>query len=1169
MIGSGGKMRWKFKMAAMAVALLMLTVTFQSAVAKLYEDEDDTESRVIEEVPGIFRDMEKLVRGLIAETTDMTDTDGDSIPDTVEWVIGTDAESNDTDFDTLSDWDEVTNQTNPNSPDSNEDGISDLYEVSTGPADPDGDGIPNAWDRDNDGDGLEDVLDFSPFVRTSPGSEIHMDLKTNGKPTFVQFQLRTKNPDHMRLIHQIWDWPDDDKGIMKDLDSSTEDVVATPKLVLTGDDMPSGPEMREFGILTQDDTAFLPLYPVWQYGNIVALKGQMYYPPTDEPMNVSFDMTMTWKISGMTDRVMMALRAFDGGFVYAEDDKPVRTSQGAGEDGEYVWSDLGNGYISLRASNGMYLSLQDDNTVTATSYRMGVDERFKVETIPGGKIALKANNSKYVTVRDQGSIFANSASYVPECFFDKDPRGIKPDSISLAVYPDQFHLTGCIVEESYGFEAGIVFTLKDKRYTIGSNMYLTYEYMRNASANLTDIPQMLLDTGWPMETNISSFEHEPEGLMVMAQEMIPDAKERFHPDRITPLVIATQSRDITVGMSSMGNDGVDVGTSLSVDLGPIPVVVSKTLKMTWYNQTDTDPVELAYVIDSFQDLDLEDEDRSALSGLIMAWAFGEERVSQIGPVFTKFDYDEHKDVISTLLGGACSVNSIVKGLRMSLKVGKTVFSWLKFITAEPLWVQGGQSALKVLQVMWKSVGQIKNGFWGIVNKLGPVLLVIGIIIDIAIGLYQFFAISAAYDWSVFGIFTAALYAGLTFAWALFLTILGLMIFIPKIGWIFALAAVILGFSDTLVGWIFGKGWTQMLIELIVDILTDIRTFIELDLQTLDTAITIDDKDNNGLDVGDRITYFQRQIGWVNSTRNGEYSTVESNYIKPWLAIHAPYKSNSFTDTLRTPGRRHSDGQTYIGTEYDMEAWVDLGSPMVNFPVKLWFGAEYSVTYEECILFGLHCDRKTAKDSVTADSTTLYFDVMPGSITGFMNWREISSQDYDGDGLNNTAENITDPWKWDTDADGLSDAYELAIGSYPDDPDFDDDGLTDKEEHIMGLDPLASDSDGDTIQDYVETRGWLVKFTYGNKRFNLHAYPDPRLNDTDSDGLNDHWEYLTKQNPGSSDTDGDGVKDTYRDYSVTNFGFKRQFARHWSTDGTSAASSGNLLALPSMMMASFG
>ncbi|MCK5252115.1 MAG: hypothetical protein KAQ96_04165, partial [Thermoplasmata archaeon] len=424
----------------------------------------------------------------------------------------------------------------------------------------------------------------------------------------------------------------------------------------------------------------------------------------------------------MTDRVMMALRAFDGGFIYAEEDKPVRTSQGAGEDGEYVWTDMGNGYVSLRASNGMYLSLQDDNSIAATAYRMGTNERFRIVPIPGGKIALMANNSKYVTVRDQGSILANAASIVPEGLFEMDHRGIKPDSITLAVYPDEFHLTGCIVEESFGFEAGIVYTLKNRKYTIGSNIYLTYEYMRNASANLTDIPQMMLDTGWPMETNISSFEHEPEGLMVMAQEMIPDAKEQFNPNRCTPMVIATQSRDITVGMSSMGMDGLDVGRSLNVDLGPIPVVVSKTLKMTWYNKTDTDPVELHYVLNTFQDLDMEDDDRSALSGLIMAWSFGEERVSQIGPTFTKFDYDEHKDVISTLLGGACSINSIIKGLRLSLKVGKTVFSWLKFITAEPLWVQGGQSALKVLQVMWKSVGQIKNGFWGVVNKLGPVLI---------------------------------------------------------------------------------------------------------------------------------------------------------------------------------------------------------------------------------------------------------------------------------------------------------------------------------------------------------------------------------------------------------------------------------------------------------------
>lgn len=1133
-------MRWKFKLVAAAVAFIMVTIAFQPAVARMYEEEDDSRSTPIEEVPGYFTEFEKLVRRLIDATTDMTDTDGDTIPDTVEWVIGTDAENNDTDYDTLDDWQEVTNQTDPNSPDSNEDGISDLIEVTGGAEDADGDGLPNAWDRDNDGDGLQDDLDWSPFARTFPASDVHMDLSTNGEHTFVQFQLRTSNPDHMRLVHQVWDWPDDDKGMMKDLDGSTEDLVATPMLVLEGDDIPSGPEMDDYGIMVMGDTAYLPLYPVWQYGNIVALKAQMYYPPTTGPQDLSLNVSMRWKVSGNTDRTMMSLRAFDGGSIYADGESPVRTSQGGGDKTRYEWTDLGNGYVSLKAANGLYLSLQDDDTVTASSPRMGNDERFKVETILDGRIALRANNSRYVTVREQGHIRADSPMYVPECFYQKNFLGFKPVSITLAVYPDEFYLTGCVVEEAHGFDAGIVYTDQEPMYTVRTNLYLAYEYLRNGTNNLTDIPQMMTDNGWPMITNVSSFEHKAEGFKVVSEGMLADAKDDFHPDRMTPVIIATQSRSITAEMSGMGGDGYDVGRSLGVDLTAMPVVVSKGIKMVWYNRTDSEPVELTHVVDTVHSWDLEDDEMSVLTGLIMAWTYGEERVSQVGPTFTKFDYDEHRDVISSLISGTDTLVSVAKGLRMVLKVGKTVYSWLKFITSEPLFVGAGQSALKVLKMMWDSVGQVKNGFWGVVNKAGPVLLVIGIIIDIGIALYQFFVISQAYDWSIFGMFTAALYAGLTLAWAMFLTFLGLLVFIPKVGWIFALIAIILAFSDTLVGWIFGKGWVQMVIELIIDIFTDIRTPIELDLQMRSSDIDIEDKDGNGLDVGDRITYRQTQIGWVNTSRDGEFAAVETGFIEPFISIWAPWKTQSQTGNDTRNVRRHSDLRYYKGIEYESEAWVEPGMPMVNFPVNMRFGSDYEVMYEQCILFGLHCDRKTARGSVTSDTTTLYFDVMPASITGLMNWRGISSQDHDGDGLNNTEENRSDPWKWDTDGDGLGDPFELTIGTDPRVADTDGDGLNDKEEHVLGLDPHVEDSDGDSIRDFEETRGWLVKFDYGGKRFNLHAYPDPRLNDTDGDGLNDHWELITRQNPASVDTDGDGVIDTYRDYAVTSFALNRKF-----------------------------
>jgi PKD repeat protein len=83
----------------------------------------------MEDNPGPFRELDKLVAGLIAVTTDMTDTYGDDLPDIVETVIGTNPMALDSDFDTVPDIADIADRTDPLSPASNRDGLADLQEV--------------------------------------------------------------------------------------------------------------------------------------------------------------------------------------------------------------------------------------------------------------------------------------------------------------------------------------------------------------------------------------------------------------------------------------------------------------------------------------------------------------------------------------------------------------------------------------------------------------------------------------------------------------------------------------------------------------------------------------------------------------------------------------------------------------------------------------------------------------------------------------------------------------------------------------------------------------------------------------------------------------------------------------------------------------------------------
>jgi hypothetical protein len=99
---------------------------------------------------------------------------------------------------------------------------------------------------------------------------------------------------------------------------------------------------------------------------------------------------------------------------------------------------------------------------------------------------------------------------------------------------------------------------------------------------------------------------------------------------------------------------------------------------------------------------------------------------------------------------------------------------------------------------------------------------------------------------------------------------------------------------------------------------------------------------------------------------------------------------------------------------------------------------------------------------------------------------------------------------DSDADGLTDLDEAALGTNPLSNDSDGDGVFDGYEVSLGLNPLSSDSDGDGMSDYDE--------------LNTDT-EDPGSGDADGDGLTDGFEeQVTGTNPNDADSDDDGISD---------------------------------------------
>ncbi len=226
----------------------------------------------------------------------------------------------------------------------------------------------------------------------------------------------------------------------------------------------------------------------------------------------------------------------------------------------------------------------------------------------------------------------------------------------------------------------------------------------------------------------------------------------------------------------------------------------------------------------------------------------------------------------------------------------------------------------------------------------------------------------------------------------------------------------------------------------------------------------------------------------------------------------------------------TDLDLYLGRKRD-----DISSPAytleagVNKRIPLYFQTSFIVPAYECWLG--FCEHKSiANQDSTYLGKQLIFDVYPETIEKFYNlqWSGIFehsdvegdnqwyASDHDGDGLLNKFVGGNDPNDsvldcdglcWDTDGDGLSDAFEMEMRQSgveidPENANSDSDELTDAEELFWNTDPTKADSDGDGLLDHEEVNGWL--FTYGSGK-STWVTSDPLDPDTDGDGLDDALE----------------------------------------------------------------
>jgi hypothetical protein len=1071
---------------------------------------------------------------------DRVDSDGDGLYDKVENVIGTDFNNTDSDFDLLDDFYEVQIDSDPLDPDTNSDGLSDYLEVQNVPLDLDGDNSTNIWDCDNDGDGVNDGVDLSPFSKSILSDKFHFDVKMNGVPTYITLQLRPRNPESLKLYAQIWDWPYDTEGSMKDLDMSLEDVKVVPQLNLTVNVRPNQADVAEFGILVTDYGMHVPVYPIWENDDVVAFSAQIFYN-TSSPLTLAMDAQLMWRVLGNTDEKAKALQACNGQYVsVGADGRFIANASEITVLETFQWLEVGENKVVLKMHGGPYLSVADDGSIFAQGSEIGAAQTFELVDKGNNLTCLKAYNGKYVSVNADGALVANSSTEGSMETFQVIDRGCLSDWTILVTYQEPFTLTGFTVSESFGCALGLFYS-ENRDQTVRANLLLGYDFLRNSTTHLQDMPSILANYGVSISSLINSFSSQEDALVYMSNAMLPDVLDSLPANQTLPVIMSVEERQILVEMSELSSGSYIMGSSYSVDLsiGVEPLIITKTLKTNFYETTGYKALEIEDIIRGVNGWQLSEEARFSLSSLMLAWNTGEQVVTKMGSQEVSWQPPEW------LIQSSQDLEYTLEGIGVLMMAGQGIWAYkaLQFLRlkgwnsasiARMLETGGKTGGFRLWTEMCRKLSHAKEGWAGIkgmktINKIMKGLEVLGAVIDIGMSILSGFMLAdqigghLGKSWGAsFGIVATAY----TILYTVVLFAIGE---IPYVGPFLVLAIVLAdifgGFSDALMGWLmdlFGP-----------DDLSVVEPWLE---EIGVPKIAIDDKDGNGFDVGDRVSITLTTKSKVNVTSGRETQWAQYSWYRPYISINAPsgsFSNTSATGVPPTSAMNVSSGIGWKTEEFETGAWVEPGIGMPNFPVNVRLNFDYKLyhVWEHFVFYVFYWDwcRHTDVNQGISSSHlfTMYYDVLPETIDDFGRWRGITPLDHDYDGLTDTNETRSDPFRYDTDADGLNDKFETTIGTDAWNYDTDSDGLIDCFEVVFGTDPTNKDSDGDGLPDYLELSGYLIKFNYANdptKQFTMRVFSDPRVLDTDGDEVDDYMEYWSNLNPRSSDTNGDGTQD---------------------------------------------
>ena len=1104
-----------------------------------------------------------------------TDSDDDGLTDYVENCLGTNPYSVDSDNDLITDTLEIngfvftdtlgtarTFYSDPLNEDTNLDGYSDLHEwpAPIGAAsewDIDGDDIPNLWDFDNDGDGVNDDLDLAPDTVTTYYEKYSLLTNANGTGfdgyQLFEFQIQPENPDHMRYSLATLDWPYDTEGNIVDLDDSRDDISLVPMMHMQVDDAPTDELLDMYNVSAFYDVSldgydlYVPLTPIGDGGRIDAFAGKLAYDATFGSDIALRRMQLVWVVNMMMDEEIEQVDG-NGDVISTE---IVSTEAPLTQ------------YIEDFRFAGLEVSMQENfdyailgtpnsqaNNRTLFQLMMGMDIAYLQTAQPDLDTIVSRFSSNSTTPMTQTWGIAPSEVTV---FQPNNPS----ETLDQLAFDSAEATVNFLINNGYAQDdlaSLIIATQGDSGRINLSEMSQPTRSRVTVKVNLNQIPVattrtirlphfVYADSAWQSAsveelTDALFARHDFDAILASLQQTYPDMDEAG-----LMLVLANMLAAWDVGITNMVRfDGADT--------------VAPTLDETRLTeQIDLDSAaDIATYLIEVMGLGVENEgfvfdDR----GVYAAFIFTNEQYGHLN-LHTYYSISIGRFALTTYwtigyLRKAYKwvAPTIYKSIYYA-KHANYVKNGAKFANKVSYVAQADGTLVKVVQGGFK----VKKALW--MGKHARTMAKIGVVFKGVLDVI-FLAVEITFIWLAYANFQSLYQYEYDFALAFAITstiiaIVFAVLSLFPLGLLFVLAIELAFLLMDLIMKALGYDGFDTRSTVITGLTSIVVNFDPFTrIEAMDYA-GIDVETDGALMVGGKMVVsdqFEGVISTVDTLYQDQLSKGES---------YGYFEAKADDDSISVSTDRDAEGDncavrnvndylTGVTFKYSqtcsnpMEARYKFNEAGINLSVEFKHKAIFKTRYQRCNFFGTVCndgtETTTIPDALDEDDrwgfTEIFVDVLPDTIDGLWNWSALEQtaySDVDGDGLAAYEESNygTNPALWDTDGDGLSDEFELAslndFGTDPADADSDDDGLNDGIELAIGTLINDSDSDDDGLLDGEEFfhwdganwvgGGWTVTVN-GTDYFVLTT---PLAADADGDNLNDSGERFSPATGSSPD-----------------------------------------------------